>query len=410
MTNKDFITYARKNGLTPLAWFNITYPAYAVKIKFKYPTSNPDDFRDRALLELIDLGIPYSTACALLMIKDPHEAILQRFKSSESTPQLVHFDKKLNRLALTPVGRMRVQNEILTRDGIATSFIDGFSSEPFPIDVVKSLTDGRYDKSDVVRSPSGDFPFDPDIDRSLIKLNRKLIEGKGHDYHHRLGIPANAMETQMSHIDTNWITNLAIGVFLKDSRIVRRIFCDKNPNPVSPFGWLQNLDGFKLTINGGKFGYTKIHPATSDLFKNLSEKDFTKIVMSELKSAYGNDFSRECTLGIASDTGQVTLHVSKIGKESKNRRKLFPQIKEGIMPIPMNGIVGSLFIRVTGDDSLLNLAKISSIINQSDQTWIEIIDGLKYIYPDNWRRILVDIDRHDLLFRYDVERFIHYGK
>ena len=65
MTDAIFIEYAKTNGLIPFAWFEINYPTYAVKVKYKYPTSDPADFRDRALLQMIDRGMPYSTACSL---------------------------------------------------------------------------------------------------------------------------------------------------------------------------------------------------------------------------------------------------------------------------------------------------------------------------------------------------------
>ena len=130
MTDAIFIEYAKTNGLIPFAWFEINYPTYAVKVKYKYPTSDPADFRDRALLQMIDRGMPYSTACSLLMVTDPHQSILQRFKSDNPGPQLVHFDKMLNRLALTPIGRQRIEQIELAREGVSCCFIDGFTGKP----------------------------------------------------------------------------------------------------------------------------------------------------------------------------------------------------------------------------------------------------------------------------------------
>lgn len=148
MNNNTFLEYAESQGLAPLIWFDISYPTFAVKVKYSYPTSDPADFRDRALLQLIDLGMPYATACAILMVNDPHQTILERFKSDTPGPQLVHFDKNLNRLALTPMGKHKVERIELAKDGVACCFIDGFTGTPFPTDVVSGLAD-RFNCSDI---------------------------------------------------------------------------------------------------------------------------------------------------------------------------------------------------------------------------------------------------------------------
>ena len=162
MNNSIFIEYAKANGLRPVAWFDINYPAYAVKVRYMYPTSNPADFRDRALLQLIDIGIPYPTACAILMIDDPHKSILERFKSD--VPQLVQFDKELNRLALTEIGKLKVERIELARNGVSSCLVDGFTGLPFPKDVVKYLSNG-FSWKDASKIPGGVYPFEPAIEQ-----------------------------------------------------------------------------------------------------------------------------------------------------------------------------------------------------------------------------------------------------
>lgn len=256
MNNNTFLEYAESQGLAPLIWFDISYPTFAVKVKYSYPTSDPADFRDRALLQLIDLGMPYATACAILMVNDPHQTILERFKSDTPGPQLVHFDKNLNRLALTPMGKHKVERIELAKDGVACCFIDGFTGTPFPTDVVSGLAD-RFNCSDIKSNPGGLYPFAPNVEQRLVELNARLNDNKGRKYSYRLGIPEKSKETSISLLSPKWMKNLSIGIFLDGQKVVRQIFCDKSTKSVSPFGWLENLSAFKLTGSGNnrRFSY-----------------------------------------------------------------------------------------------------------------------------------------------------------
>lgn len=412
MNNKDFLNYAYDNNLVPVAWFNVNYPAYAIKIKYKYPTSNPTDFRDRALLQLIGIGISYPTACALLMVDDPYQTILERFKSSEPGPQLVYFDKALNRLNLTPIGQLKVDNTDLTRDGVATSFVDGYTVEPFPIDVVKSLSENRYSPVDIKWNAGGLYPFDPDVDRGLARLTSRLNDSKDGKCQLRLRIPEKAMEASLSLLEQKWITNLSIGIFLKEGKVIRRIFCDRSLEPISPFGWLQNLDGYKLTANekNEKFSYIKVNPELTDAFSQSKEAAVGKLVESALVSDFEPEIINQSEIKFNPKTGLATLLVKNIDRITHNRTKLLSIIEKGLMPIQLKGLVGALFIEVKADESVNFLVSLRREIEKSESDWHQIITNIQKQYPGIWRQILIDIDRHDLLFRYDVEHFIHYGK
>lgn len=412
MNNKDVLSYAHDNNLVPVAWFNVNYPAYAIKIRYKYPTSNPTDFRDRALLQLIGLGIPYPTACALLMIDDPYQTILQRFKSSEPGPQLVHFDKAINRLNLTPLGQLKVDGIDLARDGVATTFVDGYTVEPFPIDVVKSLSENRFSPADIKWTAGGSYPFDPDVDRGLTRLADRLNDSKDGKCQLRLRIPEKAMETSLSLLEQKWITNLSIGIFLKEGKAIRRIFCDRSLKPISPFGWFENLDGFKLAANekNEKFSYIKVNPKRTDAFSQSNGVAIVKLVESAFVADFGPEIKEQSELNFNPETGKVTLSVKNIDRITHNRTRLLSIIGKGLMPIQLKGLVGALFIEVKANEGVNFLVSIRSEIEKSESDWRQIITNIKKKYPGNWRQILIDIDRHDLLFRYDVEHFIHYGK
>ena len=80
------------------------------------------------------------------------------------------------------------------------------------------------------------------------------------------------------------------------------------------------------------------------------------------------------------------------------------------MPIKLTGMVGSLFIKVKATTSLNDLGHLRNKIDKSGGDWHEIVDMIRKDYPSNWRQTLIAIDRHDLVFRYDTEQFIKYGK
>lgn len=410
MTDSTFIEYAKANNFTPFAWFDINYPAYAVKVKYKYPTSNPSDFRDRALLQLIDLGMPYSTACSLLMVTDPHQSILQRFKSDNPGPQLVHFDKMLNRLALTPIGIQRIEQIELAKDGVSCCFIDGFTGKPFPIDVVNNLKD-RFECNEIYNIPGGMYPFEANIEHLIAELNARVNDGKGRNYQKRLGIPENARETSMTLLGPKWMRNLSIGLFLNGTEIVRKIFCDDNANAISPFGWLKNINYFKLDSNlrNKKFVYVTDTSDTTNVFVNNSP-DLRQLILSSIGTEYGEEFVKGITLTWYPETSNFKVFINSIDDMTRNRSRMLSIIERGIMSIKLTGMTGTMFIEVKASESINCLAHLRNKIDKSGHDWLEIIDMIRKDYPNNWRQTLIAIDRHDLVFRHDIEQFIKYGK
>ena len=411
MTNNIFINYANTNGLIPLVWFNIDYPAYAIKVRYKYPTSNPTDFRDRALLQLIDVGVPYSTACSLLMVNDPHQAILQRFKSDDPGPQLVYFDKMLNRLALTPIGKQWVERIELARDGMSCCFIDGYTGRPFPIDVINNVKNRIICRDINDNNPGGIYPFEADIDRRISELNAKICESKERNYQSRLGIPEKSKETSISSFGPKWMKNLSIGVFLKDTEVIRKVFCDNQPIAISPFGWLEDLQSFKLTqcANRKLLAYIKKEPSNPALFTQVSSKDMLQMIYPYIKKEYNLDMNQIC-FEMNPETAQCHLFINNI-KNSTRRSRLLSLIENGIMTVPLPGLTGSICIEVKASDNLVSLGQLRKKINETNRDWKEIFaTTTEKPCPKSWRQTLIAIDRHDLLFRYDVEQFIKYGK
>lgn len=410
MTDTTFIEYAQANRMTPLAWFEVNYPAYAVKVKYKYPTSDPADFRDRALLQMIDLGMPYSTACSLLMVADPHQTILQRFKSDTPGPQLVHFDKILNRLALTPIGRQRIEQIELARDGVSCCFIDGFTGNPFPIDIVNNLKD-RFKCNEVHNIPGGMYPFEANIEHQIAELNARINDGKGRNYQKRLGIPENARETAMTSLGPKWMRNLAIGIFLNGTEIVRKIFCDDNANAISPFGWFEKINYFKLdgNIKSKKFGYVIDTSDSANAFVNNSP-DLNQLMLSSIEIEYGKEFVKGINLTWNPEMSNFKVFINSIDEVTRNRSRMLSIIESGIMSIKLTGMTGTLFIEVEASESINSLGHLRNKIDKSCNDWLEIIDKIRKDYPNNWRQTLIAIDRHDLVFRHDIEQFIKYGK
>lgn len=80
------------------------------------------------------------------------------------------------------------------------------------------------------------------------------------------------------------------------------------------------------------------------------------------------------------------------------------------MSIKLTGMTGSLFIEVKASEIINSLGHLRNKIDKSGHDWHEIIDMIRKDYPDNWRQTLNAIDRHDLVFRHDIEQFIKYGK
>lgn len=405
MNNSIFIEYAKANGLTPVAWFDINYPAYAVKVRYMYPTSNPADFRDRALLQLIDIGIPYPTACAILMIDDPHKSILERFKSD--VPQLVQFDKELNRLALTEIGKLKVERIELARNGVSSCLVDGFTGLPFPKDVVKYLSNG-FSWKDASKIPGGVYPFEPAIEQRIIELNTRINEGKGDKYQYRLGIPDKAKETSITSLGTKWMTNLSMGIFLKDSEVVRRIFCNDSANPISPFGWLVNPNILKITPREktSHFVLKLAEQDKSEVFTGISSDDLRQMIAEQIKQEYGPEFIKFNEVDANAETGLCILRLNTIDPVAKGRERLLSAVNKGVLSLQLKGMNGSLFVTLQPDSKISALACLRAQIDESIDSWENIISELKEKYPTSWRKTLITIGRHDLLFRHDVTQYI----
>ena len=92
------------------------------------------------------------------------------------------------------------------------------------------------------------------------------------------------------------------------------------------------------------------------------------------------------------------------------RSRILSVVEKKNMGIQLRGITGTLFIEVNANDSVNNLALLRKKIELSTQDWHEIIKRVRTEYPNNWRQTLNSIGRHDLIFRYDIENFIKYGK
>lgn len=81
------------------------------------------------------------------------------------------------------------------------------------------------------------------------------------------------------------------------------------------------------------------------------------------------------------------------------------------MTVPLPGVTGWICIEVKASDNLVSLGQLPKKINETNRDWKEIFaTTTEKPCPKSWRQTLIAIDRHDLLFRYDVEQFIKYGK
>ena len=104
------------------------------------------------------------------------------------------------------------------------------------------------------------------------------------------------------------------------------------------------------------------------------------------------------------------IFVNSIDKTTRNLSRMLSAIEKGIISIKIPGMTGSMFIEVKASESINNLSHLRSKIDKSGLDWHEIIDMVRNDYPDNWRKTLIAINRHDLVFRHDMEQFIKYGK
>lgn len=409
MNKAIILKFAADHELEPLAWFVFKYPAYGVKIQFKYPTSNPADFQDRALLQLIDLGIPYQTACDLLLIDDPHESILHRFRSDNPGPQLVGFDKMQGRQVLTPLGKQRADKPQLTKNGVISSYIDGVQCTPFPIDVVEKLKNGIFHCEEVSYVPNGDYPFDPNIEHLLEELNVKLNDKKGSKYLQRLQLLCDAEEVRMKCLGAYWSTDLSIGIFVKEGAVKNYLFCGDIPTPVSPFGYLHNLKEIKLTVANDRLYYSK-HPDSSEgLFYNLDYSTLKQLIIRELEQEYGVGIWSKDNLNIDSNTGVASLHLKSLEGAKSKRMKILKAVSSRCISVRLPGLSGNFFIKISASKDIEEISKLRMEIDKSSDDWHDIIRKVQTEYPTMWRNILIDIGRHDLLFRHDVENYIHYS-
>lgn len=408
MNNAAFLEYAQANNLRPVAWFEINYPTYAIKIRYTYPTSDPTDFRERALLQLIDIGVPYVTACALLMIDDPHKSILERFKSD--VPQLVYWDNGLNRFALTELGKLKVERIELSKNGVSSWLIDGFTGSPFPKDVIQNLSNG-FNWKDAITNPAGFYPFEPAIEQRIEELSTRINESKGDKYQYRLGIPEKAKEVAISPLGPKWMTNLSVGVFLKDSEVVRRIFSDNTNNTISPFGWLSSPNILKITLRDKThFSLKLAERAKFDAFTDISIDDLRGIVATEIGQVFGSEFIKSNGIEVNAETGLCVLKINTVNAVVKGRERLFSAICKGFLPLQLKGMKGSLFVSLQSAADIYALANLRAGIDESHRSWEDIIRDIKEKYPSSWRQTLIIIERHDLLFRHDITQYIKYGK
>lgn len=406
MNKETIINFATSKKLTPVAWFGIKYPAFAIKVRYHYPSSDPSDFQDRALLRLIDAGIPYNTACAILLIDDPHESILRRFSSSDPGPQLVNFDKELNRRALPPMGRARIERPVLNKRAVASCFIDGVSCEPFPKDVIEHLESNRFHPEEIGFIANGDYPFEPTVESRLEELNTRLNDKKDKKLLLRLQLPSNAAEMSISLIDPEWIRDLSIGVFLKDEEIQRYLFCSDSESAITPFGYVQNLDLFKLTVNEKKFGYRKDSQNSPSLFA-AKTSTLTEMLLAGIEHRYGKGVVSQSDISINPQTTVPEVYIENLDGAKSSRLKLLSSISEGYMSIPMSGLAGDIFIKVKTTPEVYNLSALKEMVDCSVGDWHKSVQEIQNRYPDKWRKVLLDIGRHDLLFRHDIENFIH---
>lgn len=410
--NKDTVMkYAEAKGLEPLAWLELRYPAFAVKVQYSYPTSDPSDFQDRALLHLIDIGIPYRQACDLLLIDDPHDSILRRLKSDDPGPQLVHFNTQINRLALTPMGKARVEREQLVRTGTRVSYIDGFTGEPFPKDLVEQLKGDQFDAEGVAdRLPNGEYPFDADIEQRIRAIETKVNDNKGDRYLQRLMLPPNAKEISLRSLGPRWVKNLSIGVFLKEGVLKRHLFCGDRTEGISPFGYVRDISKMTLTANPTtkKFGYKISNGAEDRLFSQKDSGAAERLLLMLLEKEFGIDKSCDCTLTQDAETGALSFEINRVGGSKTKKIKILKGVSDKIISTSLPGLAGNLFLKTKGSEQVEHIAHMRAKINEASGDWHEVVDALKEKYPENWRNILTETGRHDLLFRHDLKQYIHY--
>ena len=244
------------------------------------------------------------------------------------------------------------------------------------------------------------------------ELNTRINEGKGDKYQYRLGIPDKAKETSMTPLGTKWMTNLSMGIFLKDSEVVRRIFCDDSANPISPFGWLVNPNILKITRRDetSLFALKLAEQDKSEVFTGISSDDLRQMIAEQIKQEYGREFIKFNEVDANAETGLCILRLNTIDLVvdlvAKGRERLLSAVNKGVLSLQLKGMNGSLFVTLQPDSKISALACLRAQIDESIDSWENIISELKEKYPASWRQTLIAIGRHDLLFRHDVAQYI----
>ena len=414
MNEKSIIKFAERYDLTPVAFFRINYPAYSVKIKYKVPTNDPLDFMQRALLRLIGAGISYKEASALLLINDPHNSILKKFKNDD--PVLVAFNHSKNRDDLTPLGRGRVERVVLTKSITVSGFVDGTTGEPFPMDMVENLENSRFHYEDIGYVPNADYPFDPEVESKLKKLETDLLESKTKNSKKRLRLPAKAVEIGISLLEGVWITDLSMGIFIKAGEVKRYIFCGNSDNVVSPFGYLQNPDAVSL------FADPKNKTLTPRVFQDPvptvfegSHEGIRGLVFDSLTKLYGPSQISSHNVKVDMFTGLTEVHIDKISGSKKQRARLLNDIENGatdsgcrFLRVKLPALHGVIYVKADVSAQIGAISQMKQKMVKDAMNWKHQVAMVKKEYPDSWRQVLLDIGRKDLLFMHDKENFIKY--
>ena len=414
MNEKTIIKFADKYNLTPVAFFRLYYPAYSIKIKYKVPSNDPLDFLQRALLRLIGAGISYKEAAALLLIHDPHNAILKKFKNDE--PVLVAFDKMKNRDDLTPFGRSRVERVVLTKSITVSGFVDGTTGEPFPTDMVSRLENGAFHYVDIDFVPNRDYPFEPDVESKLHQLETDLIESKTKSLRKRLRLPAKAMDIGISLLEAVWVTDLSMGIFTKDGQVKRYLFCGDSDEVITPFGYLKDPASVSFFAEPQKNTLTpRVFPDPIPTVMEGNHEGIKKLLYDSLTKLYGREQISLHNIKVDMLTGQTEIFIDKLAGTKKQRTRLLNDIENGVtdsgekfLRMRISGLPGVIYIKAEVSGHISGISVMKQKIVRDTTNWKNQLALIQKEYPDNWRKVLRDIGRKDLLFIHDKEKFIKY--
>ncbi len=169
---------------------------------------------------------------------------------------------------------------------------------------------------------------------------------------------------------------------------------------------MQNLDLFKLTVNEKKFGYRKDSQNSPSLFA-AKTSTLTEMLLAGIEHRYGKGVVSQSDISINPQTTVPEVYIENLDGAKSSRLKLLSSISEGYMSIPMSGLAGDIFIKVKTTPEVYNLSALKEMVDCSVGDWHKSVQEIQNRYPANWRKVLLDIGRHDLLFRHDIENFIH---